>query len=51
MRFNSDDITKLLRACKVYQDQTGSEFIWDEYQNLIERLEYYREENCEGEYV
>ena len=51
MRLNSDDITRLIRACKIYQDQTGSEYLWDQYEHLIEKLEYYHEENCTEEYV
>ena len=45
MKFNSDDITRLIRACKYYQDQTGSEYMWEQYENLIQKLEYYDEEN------
>jgi len=45
MKFNSDDITRLIRACKNYQDATGSEYMWEQYEKLIEKLEYYEEEN------
>ena len=45
MKFNSDDITRLVRACKNYQDETGSEYMWEQYEKLIEKLEYYEEEN------
>ena len=45
MKLNSDDITRLIRACRNYQDQTGSEYIWEQYENLIGKLEYYDEEN------
>ena len=46
MRLNASDITRLILACKTYQDTTGSEYIWDEYEHLIAKLEYYAEENC-----
>ena len=39
MQFNEKDLSRLLRACEVYQDQTGSEYMWDEYSHLIEKLE------------
>jgi hypothetical protein len=47
MKFKSDDITRLVRACRMYQDQTGSEYMWDQYEKLIEKLEYYEEEHNE----
>ena len=46
MRLNASDITRLILACKTYQDTTGSEYIWDEYEHLITKLKYYAEENC-----
>jgi hypothetical protein len=46
MRLNATDITRLILACKTYQDTTGSEYIWDEYEHLITKLKYYAEENC-----
>lgn len=46
MRLSSEDITMLIRACLVYKDQTSSEYIWDRYDDLIKKLEYYEEENC-----
>ena len=39
MQFKECDIHRLVTACKVYQEQTGSEYMWDEYQHLIEKLE------------
>ena len=32
----------------MYQDQTGSEYMWEQYEKLIEKLEYYEEENNVG---
>ena len=46
MKFHSDDITRLIRACRFYQDQTGSDYMWEEYERLITKLSYYEEENC-----
>jgi hypothetical protein len=51
MRLNVDDIARLIRACRVYQEHTGSEYMWDQYDKLIEKLEYYQEENCVDSYV
>ena len=48
MKFNSDDITRLFRACRNYQDETGSEYMWEQYEKLIEKLEYYEDENNVG---
>ena len=48
MKFNSDDITRLVRACRNYQEETGSEYMWEQYEKLIEKLEYYEEENNVG---
>ena len=49
MKFQSDDITRLIRACRMYQDQTGSEYMWEQYEKLIEKLEYYEDENNVGQ--
>ena len=51
MKFNSDDITRLIRACKNYQDETGSEYMWEQYEKLIEKLEYYEDENNVGQCI
>ena len=48
MKFNSNDITRLIRACREYQQQTGSEYMWEEYEKLIDKLTYYEEENNVG---
>ena len=31
----------------MYQDQTGSEYMWEQYEKLITKLEYYEEEHNE----
>ena len=46
MKLNSVDINRLIRACEMYKDQTGSEYMWDEYEHLVKKLTYYKEENC-----
>ena len=44
MRFKEQDIYYLMNACKVYQDQTGSEYMWEQYDDLIQKLKAYKEE-------
>jgi hemerythrin-like domain-containing protein len=44
MRLNETDVHRLIKACQVYQDRTGSEYMWDEYYELIEKLKKYQEE-------
>ena len=46
MRLNTADINRLIRACELYKDYTGSEYIWEEYERLVTKLKYYQEENC-----
>jgi hypothetical protein len=46
MRLNSTDINRLIRACKMYQETTGSDYMYDEYERLMTKLRYYEEENC-----
>lgn len=45
MQFNEKDLSRLLKACEVYQDQTGSEYMWDEYAHLIHKLKNYEIEH------
>ena len=44
MKLNTDDISRLIRACRMYQDNTGSEYMWDEYNDLIQKLNTYKEQ-------
>jgi hypothetical protein len=44
MRLNETDVHRLIKACQVYQDKTGSEYMWDEYHELIEKLKTYQEQ-------
>jgi len=44
MRFNESDLIRLITACKCYQDQTGSEWMWEQYENLINKIQTYKEQ-------
>ena len=35
MRLNDTDVYRLIKACQVYQDKTGSEYMWDEYNESV----------------
>ena len=43
MRLNDTDITRLITACKLYQEKTGSEFMWEQYDDLINKLRAYQD--------
>jgi len=43
MRLNDTDLTRLIIACQVYKDQTGSEWMWEQYDDLINKLKAYQE--------
>ena len=45
MRLNTNDILRLITACRTYQDQTGSEWMWEQYNKLIDKLQLYQEQN------
>ena len=44
MRLNHNDIQRCINACKVYQDQTGSEWMWEQYESLINKLTVYKDQ-------
>tara|TARA_B100001996_G_C18305684_1_gene456486 strand:+ start:286 stop:438 length:153 start_codon:yes stop_codon:yes gene_type:complete len=44
MRFNDTDIARIITACKVYQDQTGSEWMWEQYETLVDKLRVYQDQ-------
>ena len=44
-RLKMSDIEYLITACKSYQNYTGSEYIWEKYENIIEKLKLYQEQN------
>ena len=43
MRLNDTDITRLITACKLYQENTGSEWMWEQYDDLINKLKAYQD--------
>lgn len=44
MRLKEEDITRLILACELYKNSTGSEYIWDQYDELSNRLKTYLEQ-------
>lgn len=44
IQFTPDDIARLLRATACYQDKTGSEYMFDVYEKLSEKLRNYQEQ-------
>ena len=44
IQFNEGEVCNLIRACECYKDKTGSEFMWDAFNNLQKKLEAYGEE-------
>jgi len=44
IQFNGGDVCNLIRACECYKEKTGSEYMWDVYDNLQKKLEAYGEE-------
>ena len=44
MQFTEGEVCRLITACKCYQEQTGSEYMYDEYERLIHKLNNYGEE-------
>tara|TARA_Y100001935_G_scaffold76569_1_gene63937 strand:- start:396 stop:548 length:153 start_codon:yes stop_codon:yes gene_type:complete len=49
MRLNNGDIHDCIRACLMYQDQTGSEEIWERYDDLIHKLRIYADQHSPSE--
>jgi hypothetical protein len=50
-RLKESDIDYIVIACKSYQYHTGSEYLWEKYENIIEKLNLYREQNLYAERV
>ncbi len=48
MRFKEEDIHRLIRAVELYKSQTGSEYMWDEYDNLQHKLKQYLDQYSPG---
>ena len=52
MRFKNEDIVRLIRACELYKDQTGSEWMWEQYDDLVNKLKVYRDQySVDGEKI
>ena len=47
MRLNDSDITRLIIACQLYQEKTGSEYMWEQYDDLINKLKTYQDQYSE----
>ena len=43
MRLNDTDIARLITACLLYQERTGSEYMWEQYDDLINKLNAYQD--------
>ena len=43
MRLNDADLFRLIEACKLYQEKTGSEWMWEQYDDLINKLRAYQD--------
>ncbi len=43
MRFQEEDLQRMVRACELYQHSTASE--WEEYSKIIGKIKHYLEEN------
>jgi|TARA_B100000965_G_scaffold280302_1_gene238102 hypothetical protein len=39
MRLSEADVFRLTRACRLAMESSGSEYIWDQYEGLIHKLE------------
>ena len=44
MRLNDADLFRLIEACKLYQEKTGSEWMWEQYEALINKLTVYADQ-------
>lgn len=44
IQFNEADVSRLITACDYYKDATGSEYMWEVYDDLQNKLEAYRNE-------
>ena len=44
MKLNNEDIDNLITACHSHMTTSGSEYIWDRYHELINKLKNYKEQ-------
>ena len=49
MRFSEDDILRLIRASEYYKNQTASEWMYDQYDNLCNKLRVYLDQYSSAE--
>ena len=49
MRLNTNDILRLITACRTYKDQTGSDWMWEQYDDLIHKLITYHDQNLSND--
>ena len=45
---NCNDVNRLVRACELYKDFTGSDFMWEEYDKLVRKLKTYGDQNFQN---
>lgn len=38
MRLNEADVHRIIKACHLAQETSGSEYMWDEYEHIINKL-------------
>ena len=38
MRLSETDVHRIIKACNLAKETSGSEYIWDEYEHIIEKL-------------
>lgn len=43
--FQEKDIYRLISACRHYMNQTSSEYLYEEYSEIMRKLEIYVEQN------
>ena len=44
IQFNRDEVCQLIRDINCYKEKTGSEYMWDVYDELQKKVEAYGEE-------
>jgi hypothetical protein len=44
IQFNEADVCRLIKACEYYKKETGSEYMWDVYDDLQMKLQAYGNE-------
>ena len=44
MRLSETDVHRIIKACNLAQETSGSEYMWDEYEHIIEKLRIFCEQ-------